>query len=303
MKKFFADYEETVTEHKIDPRLLFNADETSVRKLNDHRKAARRRGGGTVVRELDDSSLEAERRTLLLFTPAEGEALKPLVIFPTKQVPFLLHDNKEAFNIACSDKGWINGSIFKNVVERWFLPQLDEIRNKKGLQDRWALLVIDNHSSRLSLEDQAFFDEKKLKIVFLPPHSSALLQPLDLGPNLVLKQQYAKWYQPVGISDSDQRRNDQLEAIRVSLTQATCESVVRWAWQRSGLWPVNFDAISKSKMIKPQQKKIPGGIKRKRGPKLVKGQLDLGNKGLLSLHEEEKENRPAKQRKTLQNTN
>ena len=82
MKNFFEDYEKQVEQFNIDPNLLFNADETFVRKLEDHRKAARQKGEKQLLREIDDSSLDQEHRTILLFSPAHGETLKPLVIFP-----------------------------------------------------------------------------------------------------------------------------------------------------------------------------------------------------------------------------
>ena len=191
----------------------------------------------------------------------------------------------------------MTGATFKTVVEEWFVREIDRIREERGLLGRWAMLVVDNHSSRLALENSKFFEEKRVRIVMIPAHSSTLLQPLDLGPNLILKQQYAKWYRPEGISDADQRRNDQMDAIHLALTQATCESVVRWAWKRCGLWPVRFEEVSRSKLIKAEHEKIPDGFKKPKRKKLEPGQILLGNDEIINWDDNDKENHPPKKQK------
>jgi hypothetical protein len=209
---------------EIDPRLIFNTDETQARKLEDHRRLACRRKEGSPVKEGTEPE---EHRTLVLFVSADGESLKPAIIFPLRTAPPLSRPNQQYFDIAGSDSGWITGSILKTTIEKLFLEKVEEKRRKEGLDGRWALLLLDNHSSRLSLADEQYFESKRLKILPIPPHSSALLQPLDLGPNLVLKQQYSKWCQSVESDNAKERKNRQLDAVRTALSQATCMTTVR----------------------------------------------------------------------------
>jgi hypothetical protein len=168
------------------------------------------------------------------------------------------------FNIAGSESGLINGPILKTVVEKLFIEELNEYRAKHGLTDRWALLLLDNHSSRMALADRDFFDRNKLRIMYIPPHSSALLQPLDLGPNLIFKKYYAKFYVHDETADAKDTRNQQMEAASLALTIATCAGNIKPAWRRAGLWPIDMEEVKGSKMIrKPlqiylQQKKAKG---------------------------------------------
>ena len=57
---------------------------------------------------------------------------------------------------------------------------------------RYRLLVIDGHESHVSAEFQAFCKEKNIITVSMPPHSSHLLQPLDVGCFGPLKRAYGR---------------------------------------------------------------------------------------------------------------
>ena len=54
------------------------------------------------------------------------------------------------------------------------------------------MLVIDGHESHVSAEFQAFCKEKNIITVSMPPHSSHLLQPLDVGCFGPLKRAYGR---------------------------------------------------------------------------------------------------------------
>lgn len=55
---------------------------------------------------------------------------------------------------------------------------------------RYRLLVIDGHESHVSAAFEAFCKEKRIVTVSMPPHSSHLLQPLDVGCFSPLKRAY-----------------------------------------------------------------------------------------------------------------
>jgi hypothetical protein len=54
------------------------------------------------------------------------------------------------------------------------------------------LLVIDGHESHDSLEFQQYCKENKIITLCMPPHSSHLLQPLDVGCFSPLKKAYGR---------------------------------------------------------------------------------------------------------------
>ena len=109
--------------------------------------------------------------------------------------------------------------------------------------------------------------------MYIPPHSSALLQPLDLGPNLIFKQQYAKLYVPNAADDAKDKRNHQMEAAVGALSVATCLGSIRPAWKKAGLWPVDIEAVKRSKMIRKPLENLPESKKRKRGAAFQRGDV------------------------------
>jgi hypothetical protein len=137
-------------------------------------------------------------------------------------VPPHSEDVQMRFNIAGSESGWITGPILNTLIEKLFIDEIHAYRTKHGLTDRWALLLLDNHSSRLALANREFFDRNKLRIMYIPPHSSALQQPHDLGTNLFFKQFYAKFTFPDVNADAKDTRNHQMEAAISALSIATC---------------------------------------------------------------------------------
>ena len=55
---------------------------------------------------------------------------------------------------------------------------------------RYRLLVMDGHESHVSAAFEAFCAEKRIVTIYMPPHSSHLLQPLDVGCFSPLKRAY-----------------------------------------------------------------------------------------------------------------
>ena len=54
------------------------------------------------------------------------------------------------------------------------------------------LLIIDGHESHKSLAFQDLCEENKIITLCMPPHSSHILQPLDVGCFAPLKRAYSK---------------------------------------------------------------------------------------------------------------
>ena len=55
-----------------------------------------------------------------------------------------------------------------------------------------VLLIIDGHESHKSLAFQDLCEENKIVTLYMPLHSSYILQPLDVGCFTPLKREYSK---------------------------------------------------------------------------------------------------------------
>ncbi|KAF2174950.1 CENP-B protein, partial [Zopfia rhizophila CBS 207.26] len=56
----------------------------------------------------------------------------------------------------------------------------------------YRLLILDNHKSHNSLEFTEYYKENKIVTLYMPPHSSHILQPLNISYFLPLKIVYRR---------------------------------------------------------------------------------------------------------------
>jgi len=302
------EYNELYDLYKIPLELRFNVDETWLDGKPDHHKTAAEKGGST--RCLKMVKLNSEHITLVLCICANGDALKTLAILPLKSVPPLALTVTQFFVIAGSENGWIDQKILFNYIESYFIPQLNDRRQKLAMQDKYALLLLDNHSSRNGLDLERYQRDFRLIIKFIPPHSSALLQPLDLFPNMEFKRVYYKEHNMESNIDAQNRRNMELQDAKQALSHALSEYSVNLGWRRTGLVsqeisasgiPLgNINVIKGSEMIKKNYEPLPAVTgKRKRGSKLSDGAILIGGENIVNV------NPPSepKQKKTKKNQN
>jgi hypothetical protein len=69
-------------------------------------------------------------------------------------------------------------------------PKLFNKHTEGGTVGSHRLLIVDGHKSHKSLAFQDLCEESKITTLFMPSHSSHILQPLDVGCFSPLKQAY-----------------------------------------------------------------------------------------------------------------
>jgi hypothetical protein len=77
--------------------------------------------------------------------------------------------------IAVSDNGWTNNELGVEWLKHF------NAHTKTRVVGARRLLVLDGHESHHSLEFQELCKENNIYTLCMPPHSSRLLQPLDVG--------------------------------------------------------------------------------------------------------------------------
>jgi hypothetical protein len=87
--------------------------------------------------------------------------------------------------VETSLNGWINDKIALAWIEHF---DKYTVPRKKGI---YRLLILDGHGSHYSTDFERFYTEKKIITLYMPPHSSHLLQPLDVGCFSALKKAYS----------------------------------------------------------------------------------------------------------------
>jgi len=171
---------------------------------------------------------------------ATGKACPPLVIFKGKSVQqqwFKTLEGHEDWEFTATDNGWTNNAVALEWLQKIFIPW-----TKPTDQKEWRLLVVDGHKSHCTFEFMWECFSNKVYVVYLPPHTSHVLQPLDLGVFASLKAAYKAEADLLNFYTENTISGKQifLHCYRLGRTKALKKSNLLGGWRASGLWPVNM---------------------------------------------------------------
>jgi hypothetical protein len=258
LEKFYTLYEEVLIKYNIKQQNIWNCDETMVNVHEGKEKVIRRNDHQPPCRKT-----HGEHMTLLLFISAAGESQTPLIILPLKTVPPLDPEVQKQFHFAGQSSGWMTGQIFKNIVENGFSAAIESKRVNKNEP---VLLIFDHHSSRDSIDAEKLWNDHKILLLIIPPHSSALTQPLEVSVNGELKRLLSERFVDIPEESLTDRRNRLLQILHRCLSRAQCADIILNGFERTGLWPFNPQVVYNSAMVLNSVKPKPSveaGKKRK----------------------------------------
>lgn len=136
----------------------------------------------SVVSDVDSmpSVIMSERSattTILGCGNALGQHIPPYFIFAGARMrQELLEGCTHGADGTVSQSGWSNGEIFKKYLEDHFLKFSTPRSAEKPL-----LLMYDGHRSHISPDIIDWANEHHIILYVLPPHTSHILQPMDVG--------------------------------------------------------------------------------------------------------------------------
>jgi 4-hydroxybenzoate polyprenyltransferase len=173
---------------------------------------------------------------------ALGVALDPLVIFKAKSIQeqwfkkdFLTkHSN---WHVTFSENGWTSNEIALEWLEKVFLPQTEP----SNFADA-RLLIVDGHGSHTSDEFMTICYLNNVHMLFLPAHTSHVLQPLDLGCFSSLKTAYRRLLgEHSALTDTTKvGKANFLEFYAKAREIGLREENIRSGWKATGLYPKNM---------------------------------------------------------------
>jgi len=174
-----------IKEHKLKAKQIFNCDETRVG--SDKMKAvlarAAKRGG-----KHDRAKGELDYCSLLPFICADGRLSEVLTVVTKKpeatqeviSAEMVLETHTAGFKhveYKVSPSGYFTPEIITGALKRW----ADEERDGRKAEEWPLLLITDGHDSHTDFAVINFCRKNNIHLVLLPPHSTHLLQPLDLA--------------------------------------------------------------------------------------------------------------------------
>ncbi|KAI9042945.1 uncharacterized protein KD926_004736 [Aspergillus affinis] len=187
--------------------------------------------------------------TSIVTINAAGSVLPPQIIFAGKMLQARWFETiPDSYSISVSENGWTTDKL----GFEWLQGFDRYIASKPA--GRCRLLILDGHGSHSTVEFDQFCKEKKIISLYMPPHSSHKLQPLDVGCFAPLKQLYGQ-----RISDAIQNGiefidKDFLYHYQHVHPKAFSSSNIRSSFQATGLVPYNPDRVLLKLKIQLQDK-------------------------------------------------
>jgi hypothetical protein len=187
IRSWFELVEETKTKYGICDEDVYNFDEAGfmMGKITTQLvvTGSERRGRPKAIQPGN-----REWVTLIAAINAAGWTIPPFLIFAGQYhlSAWYEEDIPRDWAIAISDNGWTNNELGVEWLKHF------NAHTKTRVVGARRLLVLDGHRSHHSLEFQELCKENNIYTLCMPPHSSHLLQPLDVGCFSPLKRAYSR---------------------------------------------------------------------------------------------------------------
>lgn len=154
---------------------LWNCDETGISTSVASQKVLVKRGS-RVVSEIGGGS-DREYITSLFCGSAVGERLTPYVVYKAETLdPLWTVGGPQGTRYSASSSGWMETAQFHEWFKKVFLPAVTD-----RLRTGPVILFVDGHNSHLAIELLGLARANNVTIYCLPPNTTHLLQPLDVG--------------------------------------------------------------------------------------------------------------------------
>ena len=212
-------YEKKIQEElkTLDPEFLFNCDETG---LDD-----RKYGNKSVVSTENSPTCykvlwPAGHITVLPTICADGSTARPMVIIARKSIDneilkYGLPNGMHGY-VVSSPKGYMTTDLFECYFEDILIPHIKKKRLDRHKQLQKAVLLMDGFCAHSSDKVTKLSEDNNVKIVFIPPHSSHLTQPLDLLIFSTFKKTMLKISTTFQLSELSKRIVMALKGIQMS---------------------------------------------------------------------------------------
>ena len=211
-----------------DPNRIFNSDE--------------------MYDDVYEVAAGPEKTSLTVFGTfcANGEIVKPTVIYPYKRIPNdVIQNIPESISHLKTQSGWMRSDAFYDFVTGIFNDYLVEKNVQKPV-----ILFLDGHSSHTSMQLSIEADNLGIILYRLQPNSTHIMQPADVGPFKPLKDfwkskvhEFQNKNPNVSVS-----KKDVAPLVKTALDQIK-KKTVQNAFRVCGIYPFNADKVDYTKCV------------------------------------------------------
>jgi hypothetical protein len=170
---------------------------------------------------------------------ATGKVLRPAIIFRGKSLDKSIfpEDRPElqSWHYATSKRGWTSNILALEWLQKVFLPQTEVPGQRR-------LLVLDGHRSHATTDFMWECYSHNVYLLYLPPHSSHITQPLDVAVFSALKAAYRRLLGNLALlcDATPIGKRGFLRCYCQARADALIERNILSGWRATGLWPINI---------------------------------------------------------------
>ena len=245
ISEYFNELTEVLRQNKLldKPHRIYNLDETG---FSTEHKPPKIISGSTPRQSQAVISPRSSNVTVIGCGNAAGASLPPYFIFKgIRKNDDLDKDSLPGTAVAMSKTGWSNSETFKNFMELHFLKFV-----RSPTEEDPILLLYDGHRSHYNPELVSWAKENHIILFVLPPHTSHILQPLDVGVFGPLKTMFYHQCQ------QHMSRNPGEVITKYNICSLVCKVYYQAfsannlisAFRKTGIYPLNRSMISSDQL-------------------------------------------------------
>jgi hypothetical protein len=240
IRGWFSLVQNTITKYGISEYDIYNFDETGfmmgIISAGMIVTRVERRSNTKLVQPGN-----REWTTVIQGINSQGWAIPPFIIVAGKYHLSSWYQNStlpKDWVIATSENGWTTNEKGLEWIQHF------DRHTKHRTTGLYRLLVLDGHESHHSTEFELFCKENKIITLCMPPHSSHILQPLDIGCFGPLKQAYGRQIENLmRASISHISKDDFFPAFFAAFQASITEHNIRGGFRGAGLVPLDPDRV------------------------------------------------------------
>ena len=170
-----------------------------------------------------------------------GYAVPPYLIAAGKNHLNSWYDEAEFpphWRIAVSNNGWTTNELAMDWIRHF---EEFTVLRKLGA---YRLLILDGHESHHSDEFEEYSKEHNIITLCMPPHSSHILQPLDVGCFGPLKKSYGRQIEHLMRQQCTHiTKEDFIPAFQAAFLESLTENNIKGGFRGAGLVPFDPDRV------------------------------------------------------------
>ncbi len=178
--------------------------------------------------------------TLIQGACADGSTIPPFLVFKGQEFnnTWFHQGLPPTWTFSVSPNGWTS-----NQIGLQWIQHFERHTRSKTIGSK-RLLVLDNHGSHTTPEFRSFCESNSIILLWMPPHSSHLLQPLDVGCFGPLKTAFSKQNQDLIKNHIFHvTKEDFLATFHTAFLASFNQSNIQAGFRGSGLHPFDPEAV------------------------------------------------------------